>query len=130
MLSGVCDILDGRVASLKKRIDREKNYGIQIDALADIINFGVLPAVIGYAVAPHYLTQNDGSFGLIINMVLFSIYVLTALIRLAYFNVIEVELQNKNEKRKYCEGLPVTSVALIIPFIYSICDIRCVCAEI
>lgn len=49
MISGVCDTLDGRVANLKERTDRQKNYGVQIDALADIISFGVLPVVIGYA---------------------------------------------------------------------------------
>ncbi len=121
MISGVCDAMDGRVARLKKRTDREKSYGIQIDALADIISFGILPAVIGYASGPYYLTQNYGSFGILINTVIFCMYLLAAVIRLAYFNVVETELQTMNEKRIYYEGLPVTSVALIIPIIYSIC---------
>lgn len=58
---------------------------------------------------------------MMINMVIFCMYLLSALIRLAYFNVIEVELQSNNYKRTYYEGLPVTIVALIIPIMYSIC---------
>ena len=121
MISGLCDMLDGRVARLKKRTDKEKCYGIQIDSLADIISFGILPVVIGYAVGAYYLAQNYGSFGILINTVIISMYLLAALIRLAYFNVTEMDLQSKNKKRNYYEGLPVTSVAVIIPIIYSLC---------
>jgi CDP-diacylglycerol--serine O-phosphatidyltransferase len=45
---------------------------------------------------------------------------LCAVIRLAYFNVAEEERQKKTtENRKMYEGLPVTSVALILPLLYS-----------
>ncbi len=123
MFSGVCDTMDGRVASLKKRDAREKNYGIQIDSLADIISFGILPAVIGYAVGQTDSAQFYGSLGVAVSIVITCSYLLAALIRLAYFNVIEMEIQSKNEKRTYYEGLPVTSVALIIPIAYSLCDL-------
>ena len=117
MFSGLCDMLDGPVARLKKRTDREKSYGIQIDTLADIISFGALPVVIGYAICSNNQTQIE----MVINITIFSAYLLTALIRLAYFNVVETELQSKNERRLYFEGLPTTSVALIIPAVYSVC---------
>lgn len=120
MISGVCDTLDGRVANLKERTDRQKSYGVQIDSLADIISFGVLPVVIGYGLGPDHLAKSVLSFGMIINIGIFSIYLLAALIRLAYFNVIEAELHTSGERRTYYEGLPVTSVALIIPLVYSI----------
>lgn len=123
MASGVCDAMDGRVANLKKRTAREKNFGIQIDSLADIVSFGLLPAVIGYTAGMDFSAQNYGYFGMIVNIIIISLYLLAALIRLAYFNVIEAELQSRNEKRVYYEGLPVTSVALIIPTAYSVCDL-------
>ena len=122
MISGLCDTLDGRVARLKKnRTDTEKSYGIQIDSLADILSFGILPVVIGYAAGPYSLALDYGSFEMLINPITISMYLLAALIRLAYFNVNEMDLLSKNEKSAYFEGLPVTSVALIIPIIYSIC---------
>jgi CDP-diacylglycerol--serine O-phosphatidyltransferase len=119
MAAGLCDGFDGRIANLKKRTDREKNYGIQIDALADIISFGILPVFIGYTL----IKDNSIQILTYTYLAISVIFVLAALIRLAYFNVIETELTNRNEKRQFFEGLPVTSVALIIPFVYSVCDI-------
>ena len=46
MISGVCDMFDGKIASTMERTAREKRFGIQIDSLSDLICFGVLPAVI------------------------------------------------------------------------------------
>jgi len=120
MISGVCDMFDGPVARLKNRTEREENYGIQIDAFSDIISFGAFPAVIGYAVQTSFESPHFSS-GMIINIIILSVYILTALIRLAYFNVIEIELQNKKEKRKYFEGMPVTFAAIIIPLVYAVC---------
>jgi len=119
MAAGLCDGFDGRIASLKERTNREKSYGIQIDAFADIISFGLLPAVIGYAI----ITNNDMNIPVFLYLIFSVIFVLTALIRLSYFNVIEIEHLNNNEKQKYFSGLPVTSVSIIIPFIFSICSI-------
>ena len=116
MAAGLCDGFDGRVANLKERTDREKSYGIQIDAFADIISFGLLPAVIGYTI----ITSTNILIPVFLYLIISVIFVLTALIRLAYFNVIEIEHLNNKEKQKYFSGLPVTSVSIIIPFIYSI----------
>lgn len=109
ILSGICDMFDGTVARLKIRTEREKNYGMEIDSLADIISFGIFPVIIGYSLGLDTLGH----------MFIHILYVLTALIRLAYFNVTEMELKKiSDEPRKFYEGLPVTSIAIIIPFIY------------
>jgi len=120
---GLCDMLDGPVARRKKRNDRELNYGIQIDALADLVSFGVFPVVIGYAINIRNVTQGNESLRLIVFIVVAAVYVLAALIRLAYFNAVEIELQQKKEKRKYYVGMPVTFVSILIPLTYSICFI-------
>ena len=102
-------MFDGRIARAKKnRTDTEKKFGIQIDSLCDVICFGVLPATIAY------------SFGMraIYYIPTLILFVLGAVIRLAYFNVTEEERQSKTDSaRVYYEGLPVTSSALIIPFV-------------
>ena len=109
MISGFCDMFDGRVASTMKRTRREKNFGIQIDSLSDLVCFGVLPAVIVHMLSPK-------------NMIVSSIcglYLLCALIRLAYFNVDEAERQESTDTgREIYQGLPVTSVALILPLLF------------
>ncbi|MCI8453018.1 MAG: hypothetical protein HFE84_00165 [Lachnospiraceae bacterium] len=119
MGSGICDMFDGSVARLADRTEREKAFGIQIDSLADITGFGILPSVIGYALLTNQAAVSG--LGTISVIGVTCLYILAALIRLAYYNVTEAELQNKAEKRQYYEGLPVTSAALIIPAAYFIC---------
>ena len=126
LFSGLCDAFDGKVARTKKnRTKMEQNFGIQIDSLADVIAFGVLPAVIGIALlrTSPYL-HGAGLFGshwsaVALKIFLYAIlmlYMLAALIRLAYFNVTEEERQkNEGGMRKYYTGLPVTSSSLIFP---------------
>ena len=110
MISGLCDMFDGKVARTRKRTDDEKKFGIQIDSLCDLICFGLLPAAIGYSVGMN-------KFYHIAIMIFFT---LAALIRLAYFNVAEESRQVRtSEARREYEGLPVTSVALILPLFYS-----------
>ena len=110
VLSGACDMFDGKIARSKKdRTDEEKRFGIQIDSLCDLVCFGVFPAVIGYSL---------GVKGNIERLCLV-FYVLAAVIRLAYFNVTEETRQKQtNEVRKYYQGLPVTSAAAIFPLIF------------
>ena len=111
MIAGILDAFDGRIARTKKnRTEREKRFGIQIDSLNDLVCFGVLPAVIGFA-----SFESRSAFFL----ASLAFFTLAALIRLAFFNVTEEERQNTtNEVRKYYLGLPVTSAALLIPFFW------------
>lgn len=109
-LSGVCDAFDGRVARTKKnRTDDEKAFGIQLDSLCDVICFGVFPAMICY------LMGVRGTLGLI--LVFF--YCLCAVIRLAFFNVLEGNRQKtEGGSNKVYRGLPVTSIAFILPLTF------------
>lgn len=129
LFCGFCDAFDGKVARTKKnRSHREVNFGIQIDSLSDLVAFGVLPACIGAAmmrVSPlltHFShTHLQPGFRSLLTA-LFSavliLYVLAAMIRLAYFNVTEEERQEEEGGvRKFYTGLPVTSASLIFPTI-------------
>lgn len=110
LLSGVCDAFDGIVARSKKgRTEEEKSFGIQIDSLVDVISFGVFPAVLCYHLGV------DGLLG----TVCVFLYVLCAVIRLGFFNVME-EKRQKSEGgcNKVYRGLPVTSSSIILPAFY------------
>lgn len=120
IISGICDMFDGTVARKANRTETEKKFGIQIDSLADIISFAILPAVIGYSLFTNEFKYNENILIIIFTILILSGYNLAALTRLAYFNVTEEEFQGKNIKRKFYEGLPVTSVSMILPAIYSI----------
>lgn len=109
MASGCCDMFDGPIARTKIRNEEEKEFGIQIDSLTDLVCFGVFPAVIAYSIG---LKSS-------ISLFILFLYVLCAMIRLAYFNVQEsIRQKQTSEKRKYYQGLPVTTVAIIFPFVY------------
>lgn len=128
LFCGLCDAFDGKVARTKRdRSPDELNFGIQIDSLSDLVAFGVLPACIGSALlrSSPILSLLGEEFGPVCRMAVTSfltallvLYILAALIRLAYFNVTE-ETRQKEEGgvRKYYTGLPVTSASLIFPFI-------------
>ena len=111
-ISGICDMFDGVVARSKKnRTADEKNFGIQIDSLCDVICFGVLPGI--YL----YFAGLNTPWGIAI--VIF--YVLCALIRLAFFNVIETKRQETEDGcAKSYRGLPVTSSAIVFPAVFLI----------
>ena len=111
MVSGFCDLFDGSIARTRARTINEKKFGIQIDSLADLVCFGILPAAIGFSIG---MTRWYEAAVLIV-------YVLAALIRLAYYNVTEDEIEFcENSKRVYYDGLPVTTIAILIPMIYTL----------
>lgn len=109
-LSGLCDMFDGKIArAMKNRTDDEKAFGIQIDSLCDIVCFGAFPAMICF------LLGVRGPIGMIIIVM----YCINSVIRLAYFNVME----EKNalvtpEGEKYYRGLPITSMAVVLPLVF------------
>ena len=105
--SGLCDMFDGKVARLKKdRTEDEKRFGIQIDSLCDVVCFGAFPMILCYSIGMR------GPAG--ISILVF--YLITGVIRLAFFNVMEEKRQDEtDEARKYYQGLPITSIAIILP---------------
>ena len=101
MLAGICDMFDGKVASMCKRTKEEKEFGIQIDSLADTVNFVVLPVVIMLSLG---MTS-------IIDVVIYALFIICGISRLGYFNV-NAKLDSPV---KFYNGLPVTSTAIIYP---------------
>ena len=111
-LSGLCDMFDGKIARTKKnRTEDEKKFGIQIDSLCDVVCFGIFPIMICYCLG---MKETVGIIVLIL-------YGVASVIRLAYFNVTEEKRQQESaEVRQYYQGLPITSMAIILPFLYLI----------
>lgn len=109
-LSGLCDMFDGKIARTKKdRTDDEKLFGIQIDSLCDVICFGIFPAMICFLV---------GVRG-VLGSLLVGYYCVCSVIRLAFFNVLETRRQaHEGGANKYYHGLPITSMAVILPIVF------------
>jgi CDP-diacylglycerol--serine O-phosphatidyltransferase len=100
----VCDVLDGYVARLDKR--RQSALGADLDSLADVISFGVAPAVLGFT-----LGMQSGW-----DVLILTYFVVCGVSRLARFNVTASALADETTgKVKYFEGTPIpTSIVLVI----------------
>jgi len=100
----VFDSLDGYVA--RRNPNRQSVLGADLDSLADIVSFGVAPAVLGYTLGLRGLWDQ----------VLLTYFVCCGISRLARFNVTSAALTNvATGKVKYFEGLPIpTSVFLVL----------------
>ena len=101
VLAGICDMFDGKVARMCKRSKQEKEFGIQIDSLADTINFLCLPVVIMISLGMYN----------IVHVLVYMVFILCGISRLAHFNTIA----DLNKPVKFYSGLPVTSTAIIYP---------------
>ena len=114
IFSGFCDMFDGIVARTKKnRSQDQKNFGIQIDSLVDVIAFGVVPATVFYA---HGVSNTLG-------VIILVLFVTCGVIRLAFFNVLETKRQANPEESaclKFFRGMPITSSAVFTPLLCAI----------
>lgn len=109
IISGICDMFDGKIARTMDRTQMEKRFGIQIDSLCDLVSFGILPAAIGYSLTGYKISV----------ILVYTLYILAAVIRLAYYNVTEeIRQDNESGEREYYEGLPVTNITIIVPILF------------
>jgi CDP-diacylglycerol--serine O-phosphatidyltransferase len=97
----VFDVLDGRIARWRQN---SSPLGRELDSLADVISFGVAPAIIGYGV---------GMQGLYDRIVL-AYFVACGVSRLARYNVTAEELSGGTGKVKYFEGTPIPTSILLV----------------
>ena len=104
--AGVFDVLDGRIARWRQKTSA---MGRELDSLADIISFGVAPAVIGYGC---------GMQGLYDRMVLAG-FVACGVSRLARYNITAEALSGGGDKVKYFEGTPIPSSLLIVVLMFA-----------
>lgn len=102
----ICDALDGRVA---RKTGAESKFGEQMDSLADMVSWGVAPALImmtmvhreliEWRLAQHYTYSQFGQLTVLIGL----IYASCAALRLARFNV---ETSMADASHEGFKGLP------------------------
>jgi len=95
------DVLDGRVARWRQQ---SSLLGQELDSLADVISFGVAPAIIAYAC---------GMQGLFDRIILL-FFVACGVSRLARYNVTAEKLSEGGDKVKYFEGTPIPISLLLV----------------
>ena len=103
----VCDALDGRVARLT---GAESAFGAELDSLADMITFGVAPALLAKSIAQHALPWLPPKVATVLAMV----YVLGAALRLARYNVESARATAPHHVTRVFRGLPSPGAAGVI----------------
>lgn len=102
IVSGICDLFDGRVARMFPRTDVEKAFGIQLDSFADTVSFVIFPAVF-------LLAQSRSVWTVLLAI----FYVYCGVTRLCWFDI------TTDGDTKYFSGVPVTYISLFLPLIYA-----------
>jgi CDP-diacylglycerol--serine O-phosphatidyltransferase len=98
LLACVFDILDGKVARLSGATSK---FGVQYDSLADLVSFGIAPALLAFS----WALRPYGKFGWLAAF----LFVVCGALRLARFNV-----QSASGEVKYFKGLPIPAAASMI----------------
>jgi CDP-diacylglycerol--serine O-phosphatidyltransferase len=106
-LAAFLDALDGKVARLSRG---SSQFGIELDSLADVISFGVAPAVVVFSL-------KLDPMGKLSWVVICTIYLMAAVYRLARYNV----MAETDEKKDFL-GLPVPGAALTLVSFVIFCD--------
>jgi len=91
-------VLDGMDGRLARRLDAASPFGKELDSLADLVSFGVAPAILVYALKMKAL----GFIGLLVCLA----FALCGAIRLARFNVLNIST--------YFVGVPITAAGSLV----------------
>lgn len=109
MLAGLADLFDGVVARRLALNEYEREYGTQLDTVIDAIAFVAAPVIIGLHAG---LNSLPGLFAL-------GAFALAGIVRLAHFNTLSARGVDQSTHHR---GLPVTYVALFMPFVFIVRD--------
>jgi CDP-diacylglycerol--serine O-phosphatidyltransferase len=120
LLAALLDAADGRIARL---IDGTSKFGAELDSLADLVNFGVAPALVVYM----WDLNTYGNIGWIVTLV----FIICCCLRLARFNI------SSNDKKNllfenFFTGVPSPAGAgiLLLPIILSFSNFSFIIQEI
>lgn len=103
LVAAFLDGIDGRLARMLKATSK---FGAQMDSLADIVNFGVVPALVLYA----FLLDRAGSLGWIAAL----LFAIACGLRLARFNVLDEDLERPAWQADYFVGVPAPAGAIVV----------------
>ena len=105
IVSGVCDLFDGKVARMCKRTKDEVKFGIQLDSLVDTASFVVFPIIILLTIGLTEWYQ----------LPVLALFAICGIARLGHFNCL---VEDSDKPVDYYTGLPVTAIAMVLPLLY------------
>ncbi len=101
-VAALCDALDGRLARL---LDASTRIGAELDSLADLVSFGVSPALVLYV----WQLDENGRFGWVVALV----FAVCMALRLARFNTLLDAEDPYPFAKEFFVGVPAPAAALV-----------------
>ena len=101
-VAALCDALDGRLARL---LDASTRIGAELDSLADLVSFGVSPALVLYV----WQLDGGGRFGWVVALV----FAVCMALRLARFNTLLDAEDEYPFAKEFFVGVPAPAAALV-----------------
>ncbi|HZI93441.1 MAG TPA: CDP-diacylglycerol--serine O-phosphatidyltransferase [Patescibacteria group bacterium] len=98
LIAALLDAVDGRVARFT---GTSSEFGLQFDSIADVISFGVAPAVLAFS----WSLSTFGRLGWAVSF----LFVICGAMRLARFNI-----QTTHQDRRFFVGMPIPAAACVI----------------
>ncbi len=102
-VAALCDALDGRLARL---LDASTRIGAELDSLADLVSFGVAPALVLYI----WQLDEGGRFGWVVALV----FAVCMALRLARFNTLLDAEDPYPFSGEFFVGVPAPAAALVV----------------
>lgn len=101
LIAMLFDFLDGKVARISKKVTEQgQHFGKELDSLADVVSFGVAPAVFGFTLGLQQWWH----------IIVLLFFVTAGMLRLSRFNI--------TENKEFYEGIPITINGLLFPLLY------------
>lgn len=101
-LGTFADVMDGKVARWRHK---SSLVGQELDSLADLVSFGVAPAMVGFAIGMRSM----------LDMIVLTFFVMCGLTRLARFNVTVGKMKkDRTGKIAAFEGTPIPTSLLMV----------------
>jgi CDP-diacylglycerol--serine O-phosphatidyltransferase len=125
---GVASFLDGLDGMMARLTHTTSEFGREMDSLADVISFGLAPAVLAFAWGIQFVDTGANAFlheqvlraGYFVSF----LYLLCGAARLARFNIQKnpVPKNPGRADRKYFVGLPIPGAAAMVAAVVYACD--------
>lgn len=112
IIAGFVDGIDGRLARFLNAVSK---FGAQLDSLADVVSFGVAPAVVMYLWSLHEIPYKGVGWAIVL------FFIACSTIRLARFNSKLEDTGSKVKVDNYFTGMPITAAAFtcLLPMLIS-----------
>jgi CDP-diacylglycerol---serine O-phosphatidyltransferase len=112
IIAGILDGIDGRLARL---LNSTSGFGAQLDSLADIVSFGVAPAIVMYLWSLNGIPVKGVGWSVTL------LFIACSALRLARFNSMLSDPEEKKKMANYFTGVPMPAggASILLPMIAS-----------